>query len=69
VEVDDAALCPRYIARVMDGLKVQESPDWIKERLEAVGIKPINNIVDVTNYIMLEFGQPLHAFDLFHDVA
>lgn len=64
VEVDDAALCPRYIARVMDGLKVQESPDWIKERLEAVGIKPINNIVDVTNYIMLEFGQPLHAFDL-----
>lgn len=64
VEVDDHALCPRYIARVMDSLKVQESPDWIKERLEAVGLKPINNIVDVTNYIMLEFGQPLHAFDL-----
>jgi len=64
VEVDDSGICPRYIARVMDSLKVQESPDWIKERLEAVGLKPINNIVDVTNYIMLEYGQPLHAFDL-----
>ncbi|MFM8269058.1 MAG: phenylalanine--tRNA ligase subunit beta [Pseudomonadota bacterium] len=64
VEVDDPALCPRYIARVMDGLKIEKSPDWIKERLEAVGLKPINNIVDVTNYIMLEYGQPLHAFDL-----
>lgn len=64
VEVDDNNLCPRYIARVMDSLKVQESPDWIRERLEAVGLKPINNIVDVTNYVMLEYGQPLHAFDL-----
>lgn len=64
VEVEDTVLCPRYIARVLDSLKIQESPDWIKERLEAVGLKPINNIVDVTNYIMLETGQPLHAFDL-----
>jgi len=64
VDVDDSVLCPRYIARVLDGLKVEESPDWIKSRLESVGIKPINNIVDVTNYVMVEYGQPLHAFDL-----
>lgn len=64
VEVDDSAVCPRYVARVLDSLKVQESPDWMKARLEAVGMKPINNIVDVTNYVMLEHGQPLHAFDL-----
>ena len=64
VEVDDAQACPRYVARVIDSLKVQESPGWIKERLEAVGIRPINNIVDVTNFVMIEYGQPLHAFDL-----
>lgn len=64
VDVDDAQSCPRYVARVLDGLKVEESPDWMKARLEAVGIKPINNIVDVTNYVMIEHGQPLHAFDL-----
>ncbi len=64
VEVEDSNICPRYVARVIDGLKVQESPDWIKQRLEAVGIRPINNIVDVTNFVMIEYGQPLHAFDL-----
>ncbi len=64
VEVDDPALCPRYVARVVDGLKVTESPDWIKQRLQAVGIRPINNIVDITNFVMIEYGQPLHAFDL-----
>lgn len=64
VEVEDPNVCPRYVARVIDGLKVQESPDWIKQRLEAVGIRPINNIVDITNFVMLEYGQPLHAFDL-----
>lgn len=64
VEVDDPALCPRYVARVIDGVKVTESPDWIKQRLQAVGIRPVNNIVDVTNFVMIEYGQPLHAFDL-----
>lgn len=64
VEVDDATACPRYVARVIDGLKVTESPDWIKQRLAAVGIRPINNIVDITNFVMIEYGQPMHAFDL-----
>lgn len=64
IVVDDAKVCPRYVARVIDNLKVQESPEWIKQRLQAVGMKPINNIVDVTNFVMMEFGQPLHAFDL-----
>jgi phenylalanyl-tRNA synthetase beta chain len=64
VEVEDPSICPRYVARVIDGLKVGESPDWIKHRLEAIGIRPINNIVDITNFVMIEYGQPLHAFDL-----
>lgn len=64
IEVDDPSTCPRYVARVIDGLKVTESPDWIKQRLSAVGIRPINNIVDITNFVMMEYGQPLHAFDL-----
>lgn len=64
LEVDDAKLCPRYVARVIDGVKVQDSPEWIKQRLQAIGMKPINNIVDATNFVMLEYGQPLHAFDL-----
>lgn len=64
VEVEDEKLCPRYVARVIDTLKVGESPDWIKQRLEAIGLRPINNIVDVTNFVMFECGQPLHAFDL-----
>lgn len=64
VDVDDPSLCPRYVARVIDSLKVTDSPDWIKQRLQSVGIRPINNIVDVTNFVMIEYGQPLHAFDL-----
>jgi len=64
VEVDDPVICPRYVARVIDNIKVTESPDWIKQRLQSVGIRPINNIVDITNLVMMEYGQPLHAFDL-----
>lgn len=61
--VDDQKLCPRYIGRVITGVKVAPSPDWLQERLISVGIRPINNIVDITNYVLMECGQPLHAFD------
>ncbi len=64
VEVPAADLCPRYTARAILGIKVGESPDWIKRRLEAIGVRPINNVVDITNYILFETNQPLHAFDL-----
>jgi len=63
VEVVDAVACPRYTGIVLENVKVAESPKWLQERLLAVGIRPINNMVDVTNYILLEFAQPLHAFD------
>lgn len=55
--------CPRYIARIIKGVKISESPDWLRRRLIASDIKPVNSIVDITNYVMLEFGHPLHAFD------
>lgn len=58
--------CPRYTARVIHGVKIGPSPDWLERRLAAVGLKSINNVVDVTNYVMMECGQPLHAFDLDH---
>ncbi|MBI2874868.1 MAG: phenylalanine--tRNA ligase subunit beta [Firmicutes bacterium] len=61
--VTDAALCPRYGARVVEGIRIGPSPDWLCARLEAAGVRPINNVVDATNYVMLELGQPLHAFD------
>ena len=63
VDLDAADLCPRYCARVFD-VKIGPSPSWLCERLEAAGVRPINNVVDVTNYVMLEIGQPMHAFDL-----
>ncbi|MDW8310741.1 MAG: phenylalanine--tRNA ligase subunit beta, partial [Verrucomicrobiales bacterium] len=64
VRVDDPALCPRYTARVVRGVQIGPSPDWLRATLEKVGVRSINNVVDVTNYVMLESGQPLHAFDL-----
>ena len=63
VEILDGDLCSRYAARVIDGLTIASSPWWMRRRLQAVGVRPISNVVDVTNYVMLELGQPLHAFD------
>ena len=64
VEVKDTELCPRYTARVVKNIKVGSSPEWMQRRLAAQGIRPINNIVDITNYVMEEYGQPMHAYDL-----
>lgn len=64
VDIDSPDLCGRYTARVLRGVKVQPSPDWLRQRLEAIGQNSINNVVDVTNYVMFELGQPMHAFDL-----
>lgn len=64
VQVDDKELCPRYAGRVVKGLKIKDSPFWLRWKLFLLGIRPINNVVDVTNYVMMETGQPLHAFDL-----
>lgn len=63
VSIWDADLCPRYAARMIQNVKIGDSPVWMKTRLEAAGMRPINNVVDVTNFVMLEMGQPLHAFD------
>ncbi|HSW38362.1 MAG TPA: phenylalanine--tRNA ligase subunit beta [Acidobacteriota bacterium] len=63
IEIRDEALCPRYVALVMDGVRVGPSPEWMRRRLEAAGMRPLNNIVDITNYVLLERGHPLHAFD------
>ncbi|HLJ53986.1 MAG TPA: phenylalanine--tRNA ligase subunit beta [Chthonomonadaceae bacterium] len=64
VAIEDPDLCPRYAARLVRGVKIGPSPAWMQARLAAAGQRPINNVVDVTNYVMLELGQPLHAFDL-----
>lgn len=63
VETPDGDLCPRYTARMVRNVKIAPSPLWMRERLRAMGVRPINNIVDITNYVMLEYGQPMHAFD------
>jgi phenylalanyl-tRNA synthetase beta chain len=63
VRIEDETLCPRYAARLMRGVKIAPSPDWLVKRLEAIGQRPINNVADITNYILHEQGQPLHAFD------
>jgi phenylalanyl-tRNA synthetase beta chain len=64
VEVDDSINCPRYIAKVVTSVEVKESPGWLKQKIEAIGLRPINNIVDITNFVLHECGQPLHAFNL-----
>src|SRR5919205_265871 len=64
VRVEAPDLCPRFTARVVRGVRVGPSPAWLVERLEAVGLRSINNVADITNFVMLELGQPLHAFDL-----
>lgn len=66
VEVQNKNSCPRYMAAVVKNIKIGPSPRWMRERLRTSGIRPINNIVDITNYVMLEYGQPMHAFDLKH---
>ena len=61
--VESPADCPRYAARLIKNVKIGPSPWWLQQRLLAVGMRPISNIVDITNFVMLEYGQPLHAFD------
>lgn len=64
VEIKDDDLCPLYVARVCTDVKIKPSPEWMRKRLRAAGVRPINNVVDITNYVMLEYGQPMHAFDI-----
>ncbi|HEY1686974.1 MAG TPA: phenylalanine--tRNA ligase subunit beta [Tepidisphaeraceae bacterium] len=64
ISIDAPDLCPHYVARIIRNVKIRPSPDWLQKRLLALGLRPINNVVDVTNYVMFELGQPLHAFDL-----
>ncbi len=63
IEVKNPALCKRYVAKMVKNIKIEPSPRWMRERLRASGVRPINNLVDITNYVMLEYGQPMHAFD------
>lgn len=64
INVEDAEACPRYCGLMVEGLEVKESPEWLKQRLNTIGLRAINNVVDITNYVLHELGQPLHAFDL-----
>ncbi len=63
IKIEDPVACPRFTACLIENIKIEESPAWIKGRLQSAGIRPVNNIVDVTNYVMLEYGQPMHAYD------
>jgi phenylalanyl-tRNA synthetase beta chain len=63
VEIRDKDLCPRYTARLIKGVNVGESPEWLKKKIVSIGLRPVNNIVDITNYVLFELGQPMHAFD------
>ena len=64
IRIKNPELCPRYTARIIKNIEVKQSPDWIRERIISVGLRPVNNVVDITNFVLLESGQPLHAFDL-----
>ena len=64
VEIKKPELCRRYVVRVVTNVKIEQSPWWLQKRLMYAGMRPINNIVDITNYVMLEYGQPIHAFDI-----
>ena len=63
IEIENSDLCPRYTGRMIKNIRIEPSPKWMRQRLRAAGVRPINNIVDITNYVMLEYGQPMHAFD------
>lgn len=63
VEIKDKVACPRYMARVIEGVTITNSPEWLKNKLISIGMRPINNVVDITNYLLIELGQPMHAFD------
>ena len=64
ISMDDLKDCPRYVGGIIQNVKIKESPDWLKKKLESVGIRSINNLVDISNYVMMEMGQPTHFFDL-----
>ena len=63
ISVEDSLSCPRYAGLVIKDVKVAESPEWLQNKLRSIGLSPINNIVDITNFVLHEYGQPLHAFD------
>ena len=63
IKIDDFKLCPRYVGRRVENISVKSSPDWLKQKLEVLGERSINNVVDITNFVMLDLGQPMHAFD------